>query len=110
MKRLVLGLALILNVARADPAAPKLTAPSPAPDVYAMADWCWASSCVPGAWFTASQTKIIDAKIDYLEKKAAKDCVDQQISAAKVSLPGWLYLTGGIIVGGVVGYIAGKNL
>lgn len=114
MKKLVRGiaaaLALSIGSASAGDTSPKLTAPNPVPDTYAKAQWCWASTCSPGAWYTDKQLQIVAAKMDYLEKSAAKDCVDQQIAAAKPGFPNWVWFAGGLVIGVVGGYVTAKGL
>lgn len=92
--------------ARADDSAVVSTVP--APQTYAKVPWKHGDSIAIGYWYSAAQVQRIDARIRYLEDKAAKDCVDAQIGAAKKTSV-WLKVAGVLITGAAIGYCAGAD-
>jgi len=80
----------------------------PAPTSYAKVTWKHGDVGTAGYWYSAPQVQKIDARIRYLETKAAKECVDAQIAAASMT-SGWLKVAGAIVVGATIGYCAGAD-
>lgn len=83
--------------------AQEYVAPTPAPLVYAPLAWKNDDKITPGFWYTADQVVKIDARINYLENRCAQDCIEQTKSGL-LSLPAWLFIASGIVVGGLGGY------
>lgn len=77
-------------------------APTPAPQSYAPLGWRAEGVTVPGYWYSRPQVMAIQGRIDYLETRAAKECVEAQIAAPRV--PTWLAVAAGVVVGGAVAY------
>ena len=83
-----------------------------APAVYTKMVWDYAGQLTMGYWYTAEQVQKIDLRIRYLEDTAAKECADANIAATKETLGAsgmiWVWIGVGIVVGGTVGFFAGK--
>jgi hypothetical protein len=80
--------------------------PKPAPDRYIEVPWRNPDgTMIDGWWYSSPQVTRIDARIRYLETAAAKECVDQQVAAAKATGP-WVKVIGGVLAGAAIGYCA----
>jgi len=89
------------------PAFVLTTPPRLAPERFLLVPWrAPDGSFVEGYWYASPQVLRIDARIKYLETKAAKECVDQQIEAAKTVGP-WIKIVAGVVTGATIGYCAG---
>lgn len=75
---------------------------SPAPGKYVRLDWKHGELTVPGYWYTSEQVQRIDLRITELEINAAKKCVDAQISANASRISSLVWITAGLLVGGLV--------
>lgn len=103
----LVALSLVLpGIATADEAVAEMKlAP---PEKYAPLVWKFNEKLTPGFWFTTEQVLHIDARINFLETKAAKDCVDAQIAADK-TVGSWWKIGAGILVGIGVGFCAAHS-
>jgi hypothetical protein len=90
--------------------APQLeySAPAPAPGSFAPLGWRYGDKLSVGYWYSAEQVLRIDQRIGYLEQRAAKECVDAQVSASKGSLPLWVGVALGAVGGLAAGYAAAR--
>lgn len=82
--------------------------PSDPPAKYAPLVWKGPSKESHGFFYTDAQVLVIDRRITYLEKDAAKKCVDVQIAEAKKMNP-WIKIAAGILTGAAIGYCAGAS-
>lgn len=88
---------------------PIVESTSSAPSSYARVGWKNPDLSVsPGYWYSQAQIVKVSARLDYLETRAAKECVDAQVIAAKGTTP-WLMVIGGIVTGVAIGYCAGAS-
>lgn len=95
-----------MPVRGAEPAPAAYAAPAPAPERYAPLGWQYGDKLAPGFWYSETQILRVDARIRYLEEKAARECVDAQVTAAK-GTGRWYYVAAGLAVGVALGYCAG---
>lgn len=99
-------LAFLPLAARAEePAGPVYPAQTPPPESFSALRW----GSAPGYWYSQAQVLRIQGRIDYLEKRAAKECVDAQVSSAG-GLPAWVLVVAGVVVGGAAGYFGSRAL
>jgi hypothetical protein len=119
----VLAIVLALAVARpalGDPViAPlpplRFLSDEPAPAIYRKLVWeqklpdGTTSPPVVGYWYTVEQVSKISARIDYLEERATKECVEATLEGVKHSVP-WLWVGIGVVAGGVGGYFLWKAI
>ena len=73
----------------------------PAPAVSSPLIWREAH----GFWFTDAQIVKLNARVNYLETRAAKECVDRQIDAAR-GTSRWVWVAAGVATGVALGYCA----
>lgn len=73
------------------------------PAVYAPLTWRGPTKSAHGFFFTDEQVQKIDRRIEYLEKDAARICVDVQIAEAKKLNP-WIKIAAGILTGAAIGF------
>jgi len=79
------------------------------PAVYIAVPWRNPDGSVhDGYWFTVEQVGVIDRRIRYLEDKAAKECVDVQVGAAKRTSV-WWQIGLGILTGATIGFCAAHD-
>jgi hypothetical protein len=95
----------LFTIARAADPAPVYAAPAPPPAKYGALTWSYGGTNVDGYWYTNDQVWKTSARIDYLEIKAAKVCVDQQIDAAK-NTSDWWKIALGVAAGAGIGFCA----
>lgn len=79
-------------------------APKSAPESYDKLVWSYKDQLSIGYWYSEKQVLKIKTRIDFLEEKAAKECVDEQIKNASPGFPTWVWITAGIVVGGFAGW------
>lgn len=99
-------LAFLPLAARAEePAGPVFPSQTPAPETFSALRW----GDHPGYWYSREQVLRINGRINYLEQKAAKECVDAQVQNAG-GLPAWVLIVAGVVVGGAAGYFGARAI
>lgn len=116
---IVVALLYTSAVAAQDAPAPaRFVTAEPVPSVYRKLVWEQTTKTADGTtivissvgyWYTVEQVAKTAARIDYLEQKAAKECVDTTIAEVKHNVP-WLWVGIGVVVGGTAGYFIGKAI
>jgi hypothetical protein len=132
MRRIVvvaLALAVAWPVLGADPViaplSPPIIAPlpplhfvtsEPAPAVYRKLVWEQRDAAtsvvitqpVVGYFYTAAQVQKIGARIDYLEDRATKECI-QETAKPVAKLAPWIAASVGVVAGVVTGYFVWRK-
>jgi len=105
MKTTRIGIALLVLLGSVPVRAedPVATLPLEPPGIYSPLVWKGPELTARGFWYAEEQTSKIDRRIEFLEKKAAKECVDAQIEAAK-SIKPWIKVAAGIVTGAAIGF------
>jgi hypothetical protein len=85
-------------------------APQAAPASYTKLGWKFGDQLTLGYWYSAAQVLTISQRIDYLEQRAAKECVDTQVQSLRGSWPLWVGIALGAAGGLAGGYFLGKKL
>lgn len=84
--------------------------PTPAPLSYAAVPWLNPNhTLAAGYWYSAAQVVKTSRRIDYLETKAAKECVDAQIAASKSDHMTLWKIAAGVAAGAAIGFCAGTS-
>jgi hypothetical protein len=101
--------AMATNVVRAaEPVAtPVCEIAAPAPEKAAPLVWKNGGSQTSGLFLTDEQTKRVTARIYFLEDSLTQAKVNEAKATAQVSIPSWVWVASGIVVGGAIGYMSG---
>lgn len=77
----------------------EVAAPAPPPERWLKLKWTWNGESTPVYVYSEKQVIATARRIDFLERACAKAEVDAQIETAKKTIPAWVWIVSGAVVG-----------